>query len=163
MIALPPQLLHNTSIPACAWFLAKDKSSRGARGLADRRGEILFIDARSLGVLVHRGVRVLTHNDLTRITGTYHAWRGTEDSPGLDLPYEDVAGFCRSARLQDIREQDHILTPGRYVGYPDGAETSEDEQINKRISRLTQKFISLLDDASLLESAIRDHMRETDT
>jgi type I restriction enzyme M protein len=131
-------------------------------GLADRRGEILFIDARSLGVLVHRGVRVLTHDDLTKITETYHAWRGTEDSPGPDLPYEDVAGFCRSAYLQEIREQDHILTPGRYVGYSDGAEPSEDKQINKRISRLTWEFISLLDGANRLEIAIRDHMREAD-
>ena len=165
MIALPPQLFHTTAIPTCAWFLAKDKSPQGARALADRRGETLFIDARSLGVLIHRGVRVLTADDLDRITGTYHAWRGTRNSTHPGLPYEDVPGFCRSSRLQEIREQDHVLTPGRYVGRSDDQETSEDEQINQRISRLTREFITLLDNASHLECAIRDHIgkRATNT
>ena len=156
MIALPSQLFHNTVIPTCAWFLAKDKSPQGARALADRRGETLFIDARFLGVLVHHGVRVLTPDDLDRIVGTYHGWRGTGDSPRPGLPYEDVAGFCRSVSLQDIREQGHILTPGRYVGHSDDEETVESQQINERISRLTREFIALLDNASRLESAIRD-------
>ena len=163
MIALPPQLFHTTPIPTCAWFLAKDKSPQGARTLADRRGETLFIDARSLGVLIPRGVRVLTAVDLDRITGTYHAWRGTISSTHPGLPYEDVPGFCRSTRLQDIREQDHILTPARYVGRSDDGEPSKDERINQRISRLTREFIILLDNVSHMECAIRDHVEKRST
>jgi type I restriction enzyme M protein len=161
MIALPPQLFHNTLIPACAWFLDKDKSPQGARALADRRSETLFIDARSLGALIHRGVRVLTRDDIDRIAGTYHAWRGTGGSTRPGLPYKDVAGFCCSMRLQNIREQGHVLTPGRYVGHSGDVETPEGEQIDERISRLTREFITLLDNASRLESAIRDHARKT--
>jgi type I restriction enzyme M protein len=158
MIALPPQLFHTTAIPACAWFLEKDKSPQGARALTDRRGETLFIDARSLGVLIHRGERILTADDLNRIAGTYHAWRGTRD-PTYPAPlYEDVYGFCLSARLREIREQDYILTPGRYVGHSNDEETSVGEQVNQRIGRLTSEFITLLDNASRLEFAIRDHI-----
>jgi type I restriction enzyme M protein len=160
VVALPPQLFVSTAIPACAWFLAKDKSSQEARHLADRRGEMLVIDARSLGVLVQRGVRVLTDDDLTKITGIYHAWRGTRASSGTGKPYDDEAGFCRSMRLEEIREQGYILTPGRYVGLPSGEEPAEDESIDKRIGRLTQEFISLLDDASQLERTIRDHLEK---
>lgn len=112
-------------------------------------------------MFIHRGVRVLTRDDLDRIAGTYHAWRGTGDSIRSGLRYEDVAGFCRSARLQDIQEQGHILTPGRYVGHPDDRETAEGEQINDLISRLNREFLALLDDAGRLESAIRDHAKKT--
>jgi type I restriction enzyme M protein len=79
------------------------------------------------------------------------------------MSYEDVPGFCRAARVQDIREQEYILTPGRYVGRSDDEETSEDEQINQRISRLASELIALLDNASRLECAIRDHAGKQST
>ena len=116
MIALPPQLFRTTQIPACLWFLAKDKAPQGAKRLTDRRGEVLFIDARSMGILVDRTERVFTDDEIARIAGTYHAWRGTASAREADLKYEDVPGFCYSATIEEIRKHDHVLTPGRYVG-----------------------------------------------
>lgn len=118
MVALPGQLFYSTQIPACLWFLARDKSANGHR---DRRGEILFIDARKLGHLVDRTRREFTDDDIALISDTYHRWRGTPDAvaaAGLE-PYADEPGFCRSATLDEVRGHGHVLTPGRYVGAAD--------------------------------------------
>ncbi len=112
MIALPGQLFYSTQIPACLWFLARNKA---ASPLRDRRGEVLFIDARKLGHLVDRTRRELTDEDITKISSTYHAWRGEKDAGS----YEDVAGFCKSAKLEEIKGHNYVLTPGRYVGAAD--------------------------------------------
>ena len=116
MIALPPQLFRTTQIPACLWFFAKDKGPQGAKHLADRRGEILFIDARHMGTMLDRTERILTDDDIAKIAGTYHAWRGTASAREAGLKYEDIPGFCYSATLEEVRKHDHMLTPGRYVG-----------------------------------------------
>jgi type I restriction enzyme M protein len=109
MIALPGQLFYSTQIPACLWFLARDKKNHKFR---DRRGEVLFIDARKLGHMVDRTRKEFSDEDIAKITGTYHAWRGEEGA----APYEDVPGFCKAASLEEIRTHGHVLTPGRYVG-----------------------------------------------
>ena len=109
MVALPGQLFYSTQIPACLWFLARDKRNHKFR---ERRGHILFIDARKLGKLVDRTHRELTDQELARIAKTYHAWRGEKDAG----KYEDIPGFCKSAPLEEIRKHGHVLTPGRYVG-----------------------------------------------
>ncbi len=118
MVALPGQLFYSTQIPACLWFLARDKSANGHR---DRRGEILFIDARKLGHLVDRTRREFSGEDIALIADTYHRWRGEPDAvvdAGLE-PYADERGFCRSATLDEVRGHGHVLTPGRYVGAAD--------------------------------------------
>jgi type I restriction enzyme M protein len=124
MVALPGQLFYSTQIPACLWFLARDKSANGHR---DRRGEVLFIDARKLGYMADRTRREFTDDDMAQITNAYHAWRAKpEDLEALGLePYEDVPGFCASVTQDDIAKQGYVLKPGRHVG----AEEIEDDGI----------------------------------
>lgn len=110
MIALPGQLFYSTQIPACLWFLSRNKNP--GNEWRNRSGDVLFIDARKTGYLVDRTRRELSDGDIALIAGVYHAWRG-EAKAG---PYQDVAGFCRSVRLDEIKKHDYVLTPGRYVG-----------------------------------------------
>ena len=110
MIALPTQLFYSVQIAACLWFLARRKNL--GDGSRDRRGEVLFIDARKLGHMVDRTRRELSDGDIHRIAGTYHSWRAEPDAD----TYEDVPGFCKAVTLEGIRGHDHMLTPGRYVG-----------------------------------------------
>ncbi|MFF9333875.1 type I restriction-modification system subunit M [Streptomyces albogriseolus] len=116
MVALPPQLFRTTQIPACLWFLTKDKSPQGAKRLDDRRGTTLFIDASGMGEMVDRTERILTEADLAKIAGTYHAWRGTESAQEANLVYQDEPGFCFSADVATVREYEYALAPARYVG-----------------------------------------------
>jgi len=161
MIALPPQLFRTTQIPACLWFLAKDKGPQAAKKLADRRGEVLFIDARSLGVLTNRTERILTDEEIARVAGTYHAWRATPSARADALSYEDIPGFCYSAATEQIREHNHILTPGRYVG---AAETDDDdsEPIAEKIERLTKELLAHFDESTRLEKVVRDQLEQLD-
>ena len=114
MIALPGQLFYSTQIPACLWFLARNKNP--GNGWRDRRAEVLFIDARKLGHMVDRTRKEFSDEDIAKIAGTYHAWRG---EPSANV-YEDEPGFCKAATLEEIREYNHVLTPGRYVGAAGG-------------------------------------------
>jgi type I restriction enzyme M protein len=150
MVALPGQLFYSTQIPVCLWFIARDKRNRRFR---DRRGETLFIDARQMGTLVDRVHRELTAEDIARIAGTYHAWRG-DDGRGTapPCPYEDVPGFCKAATLEEIRAHGHILTPGRYVG---AAEVEDDgEPFEEKMARLVQQLGEQTEQARALDEAI---------
>lgn len=133
MIALPSQLFYNTMIPACLWFIARDKGNHKFR---DRRGEVLFIDARKMGVMVDRRHKELTVEDIKKISDTYHAWRGEKGN------YEDVLGFCKSSTLAEIRKHNHILTPGRYIGFEKEEEDDEafEEKMNRLVSELADQF-----------------------
>ncbi|NJL27819.1 MAG: type I restriction-modification system subunit M [Thermoanaerobaculia bacterium] len=149
MVALPGQLFYSTQIPVCLWFLARDKRNGRFR---DRRGETLFIDARKLGQMVDRTHRELTDEEIARVAGTYHAWRGDKGAGR----YEDVAGFCKAATTEEIRSHGFVLTPGRYVG----AEVVEEsgEGFEETMRRLTAELSRQFDESARLEQAIRKNL-----
>lgn len=152
MVALPGQLFYSTQIPACLWFLARNKNP--GKGLRDRRGQVLFIDARKLGVLVDRTRRELTDDEIQRIADTYHAWRGEEGAG----EYADVVGFCKSASLEDVRKHGHVLTPGRYVG---AAEQEDDgEPFEEKMGRLSALWREQRTQAIKLDAAIEINLKE---
>ncbi len=150
MVALPGQLFYSTQIPVCLWFLTKSKNDGKRR---DRRKETLFIDARKMGTLTDRVHRELTEDDLWKIIGTYHAWRGEKDAG----KYKDVAGFCKSATLDEIAGHGHVLTPGRYVG----AEEVEDdsEPFEKKMPRLVAELNAQFAESAKLEKTIQANLR----
>jgi len=161
MIALPPQLFRTTQIPACLWFLAKDKSAQGAKRLTDRSGQVLFIDARALGVLVNRTERIFSDDEINRIAGTYHTWRGTESARISGLEYEDVPGYCYSATLAEVRTHDHVLTPGRYVGAAE-IDDGDDEPIGSKVARLTGELYAHFAESARLEQEVRRQLERID-
>jgi type I restriction enzyme M protein len=135
MVALPSQLFYNTMIPACLWFVSRDRKDQKFR---ERRKQVLFIDARKLGNLVDRRHKELADEDVRRISETYHAWRGEFKGK----KYEDVPGFCKSASLAEIEKQGWILTPGRYVGAEEEEEDTEvfEEKMKRLTLELEQQF-----------------------
>lgn len=162
MVALPGNLFRSTAIPACLWFLAKDKSPQGDKALTDRRGEVLFIDARNLGTMIDRTERVFTEDDLVKIADTYHAWRGAKSAKNKDIKYADVPGFCYSAELAEIREHDFVLTPGRYVGAAEADEDLDAESVEERIKRLTKELFEYLDESARLDNVVRNQLGKLD-
>ena len=161
MVALPGQLFYSTQIPACLWFLARNRmagspsgsgTATPTRSLRDRRGEILFIDARKLGRMVDRTHRELTDEDITRIANTYHAWRSEDDVDS----YTDVPGFCKSASLEEVGNHGHVLTPGRYVG----AEPREDhgEPFEVKMTRLVAELREQQAEGARLDTTIRANL-----
>jgi type I restriction enzyme M protein len=151
MIALPGQLFYGTQIPACLWFLARNKGNGKFR---DRRGQTLFIDTRKMGYLVDRTHRELSEEEIDRIAQSYHAWRGEKDAG----KYKDIPGFCKAAKLDDIRKHGHVLTPGRYVG----AEEVEDdgEPFAEKMKRLTVTLRVQQAEAVKLDDAIAANLKE---
>jgi type I restriction enzyme M protein len=152
MVALPTQLFRSTGIPVCLWFFAKDKT-KGKQGSIDRSGQVLFIDAREFGYMVDRAERDLSVEDIKRIGDTYHAWRGTKSATS---DYADVAGFCKSATLAEIKTAGYALTPGRYVG---AAESEGDgEEIEAKIERLSKELLDAFDQSAELEAVVRKQL-----
>ena len=169
MVALPGQLFTNTQIPACIWFLTKDK----ANGLmldkkkSDRRGKTLFIDARNLGYMKDRVLRDFTQEDIAKIADTFHNWQqgnwnneddvqGSTNVAGGHGARSDEKGFCYSASLDDIRKHDFVLTPGRYVGAADQEEDSE--PFAEKMTRLTAQLKAQFEESDRLEGEIKKNL-----
>lgn len=171
MVALPGQLFTNTQIPACIWFLTKNKGARtsaAGRKLRDRKGEVLFIDARNLGYMKDRVLRDFTQEDLNQVTETFHEWRRTgvqvPQSPGMDeggqtgeaSGYQDIPGFCKSAKLDELQKHDFVLTPGRYVGA--AAEEDDGEPFPEKMARLTGQLKTQFEESDRLEAEIKKNL-----
>lgn len=151
MVALPGQLFTNTQIPACIWFLTKDKANgfNLDKKKRDRRGQFLFIDARQLGYMKDRVLRDFTLDDIKKVADAFHAWQHGED-------YADMPGFCYSASLDDIRKHEHVLTPGRYVG---AEEQEEDgEAFADKMVRLTAQLVEQFGESAKLEGDIKKNL-----
>ncbi|MFZ5903995.1 MAG: type I restriction-modification system subunit M [Chloroflexota bacterium] len=182
MVALPGQLFYSTQIPVCLWFLARKKKEERR----DRRGQVLFIDARKLGTLTDRVHRDLTDEDIAKIADTYHAWKSSheetlkvsspdsrhvkQESPAnqgegqsgkpLGSGYQDIPGFCKSVTIEEIRAQGYVLTPGRYVG---AAELEEDDEpFEEKMARLTKELEAQFEESEKLEKAIRSSLGKLD-
>ena len=170
MVALPGQLFYSTQIPVCLWFIARNRHGSGMRAtpvnrattrvaptgnhlrFRDRRGEILFIDARTLGVMIDRVHRELTDEDITRIAHTYQAWRGDEGAG----EYVDTPGFCKSTTVEEVRKHSYVLTPGRYVGA--AVQEEDNEPFEETMARLTEKLAEQMAEARWLDAAIRENL-----
>lgn len=180
MVALPSQLFYNTGIPACLWFVTREKANNKFR---DRSGEVLFIDARKMGFMVDRTHREFNEEDIAKIADVYHAWRGeaveheacknfvfaaskskiltvfgaskSEISKGGE--YEDVRGFCKSVKLEEVRKHGHILTPGRYVGVE--IEEEDDEVFDEKMKKLTTELSEQFKESEKLEKDIKENLK----
>ncbi len=144
MVALPGQLFFNTQIPACLWFLSKQKK---------RKGEVLFIDARKLGSMISRVQAALDDGAIARIADTVAAWRGEVEEGATVTEYQDMPGFCRSVLLAEIAQHGHVLTPGRYVGAEDVED--DDEAFADKMQKLTEKLGEQMAKGAELDALIR--------
>ena len=150
MVALPGQLFYSTQIPACLWFLARNKNP--GDGWRDRRGEVLFIDARKAGQMVDRTRRELTDADVARIADTYHSWRGEPDT----TPYAGVAGYCASVPIDAVATHGYVLTPGRHVGAE--AVEDNDEAFAEKMARLTKQLSEQMTKGAELDALIKQKL-----
>ena len=149
IVTMPDRLFFNTGIPVSLWFVSKDRHGNGHR---KRDGEVLFIDARKLGHMESRRLRVLDDQDITKIAGTYHSWRNH------DGRYEDLPGFARAVSLDEMKQHDFVLTPGRYVGTEEAE--ADDEPIGEKIARLKKELFAEFEEGRRLEEAIRERLGE---
>ncbi len=149
MVNLPGNLFYGVTIPCCLWFLTKSKKTKGLR---DRKGEVLFIDARKLGTMVDRVRRDFSDEDIAKISDTYHAWRGQSDTIEQRGTYKDISGFCHSASLDDIKTYSFLLTPGRYVGAEN--ELNNDEPFEDKFNILKTKLLDQFEKSKVYSDKI---------
>ena len=143
IVNLPAKLFLNTQIPACLWFVSRNRKSRA--------GEILFIDARNMGRLINRRTRELTEEDIRTIADIYHRWRDES------ADYADVPGFCASVPVIRVAELDYVLTPGRYVGLP---EEEDDFNFAERFTALRAEFEEQLKEEERLNKVILENLNK---
>jgi type I restriction enzyme M protein len=164
MVALPGQLFTNTQIPACIWFLTKNKQGgrhsreSGNPEFRNRKGETLFIDARNLGYMKDRVLRDFQPEDIRKIADTFHAWKQSVRPEPIEgqLTYQDIPGFCKAATLEDIQKHDYVLTPGRYVGAAE--QQTDGEPFEDKMARLTEQLNEQFNESALLETTIRKNL-----
>ena len=142
IVALPKQLFYNTGIPATIWILR--------RGRTVRQGETLFIDASEMGFMKDRVHREFAPKDIEKIKKTYHTWRtvgadsisARSNTDSISASYEDIKGYCKSAKLSEIEKHSYVLTPGRYVGIPDEEDDGIpfEDKMNDLITTLAQQI-----------------------
>lgn len=157
MVALPGQLFTNTQIPACIWFLSKNKKAR--KGFRNRSNEVLFIDARNLGYMKDRVLRDFAPKDIVKISDTFHSWRSENLELRIEkggIKYQDVPGFCKSVELKEIKQHDFVLTPGRYVGVVE--EEKDLEPFSQKMGRLTSLLDKQFKESNRLEKEIRKNL-----
>ena len=149
IVALPDKLFYTTQIPASLWFVSRDRYNNKFR---DRHDEVLFIDARKMGTMMDRRHRELTEEDLKKIADTYHSWRNK------DGKYEDVRGFCKAAKMEEIEKNGYVLTPGRYVGTD--FEMEDDEEFEAKMKRLTGELSQQFKESKELEVKIKENLKK---
>jgi len=151
MVSLPAQLFYNTQIPACLWFLARNKTNGKFR---NRSNEILFIDARELGTMINRKQKELTEKDIDKISETYHNWRSKE----WQSTYKNIPGFCHSADILTIRKNNYILTPGRYIDFVEAIE--DGVEFEEKMQLLTATLKEHMTQSSALDEAIKENLEK---
>ncbi|MET1248885.1 class I SAM-dependent DNA methyltransferase [Sporolactobacillus sp. STCC-11] len=149
IVAMPDKLFYSVQIPVSLWILNRNK--KGSTKQRNHEHEVLFLDARDLGEMVDRRHRELSTEDIQKIAGTYHAWRNK------DGKYEDIKGLCKSATLDEVKENDYILTPGRYVGIAD--EPDDGIPFDEKMTQLTSELSDLFDQSHKLEEEIKKNLR----
>lgn len=149
ILMLPKQLFYNTGIPACVWFVSRNKKDGVHR---DRSKEVLFIDASELGYMKDRTHREFTEEDIKKISGTYHEWKKKDNQ------YQDVKGYCKSASLEDIEKNNWVLTPGRYVGIED--EVDDGIPFEVKMNKLVKELKLEMDEGKVLDEKIKESLKE---
>lgn len=150
MVSLPPQLFYNTQIPACLWFFRRNRE--GNSKYRNRSNEILFINAAEMGTMVSRKQRELTQADILKIASTYHNWRNTQP----ESEYLDEPGFCKSATIQEVRKNGHVLTPGRYIDFK--KEVYDDVAFEEKMQNLTDLLRVQMQQANIQDQKIKDNL-----
>lgn len=153
MVALPSQLFYNTQIPACLWFLARNKTETNK--FRNRTNEILFIDARELGTMISRKQKELTEKDIAQIADTYHTWRNKAPEGGVRL-YKNIPAFCKSANIQDVRKNNYVLTPGRYIDFKEAKD--DGVAFEDKMQQLTATLKEQMQKANAIDEAIRENL-----
>ncbi len=151
MVALPSQLFYNTQIPACLWFLARNKTNGKFR---NRSNEVLFIDGREMGTMISRNQRELTDIDIAKIAETYHNWRGKD----FNEKYKDIPGFCKFADIHVIRENSYVLTPGRYIDFKEEVEDSK--SFGDKMKTLTTELKEQMSKSFELDEKIKENLKK---
>jgi type I restriction enzyme M protein len=151
IIALPGDLFYTTSIPVCVWIFSKGKEADKYR---DRPGETLFIDARDMSEEINKSLNRLTAEHVEQISETVRAYRGEKNTQ----EYYDEKGFCKVATIDEIRDQNWVLTPGRYAGVKQSS-FDDDEPFDEKMDRLTEALAGQFEENDVLEQQIKKNLQ----